>query len=559
MVERNRGRKVILLGLDGATFDLLGPWMKEGILPNMARLAQEGAWGELASTIPPTTPPAWASCVTGKNPGKHGIFDFRESFFFDPRRPLISLDSIKATRLWHLLGRHGLKSAIVNVPLTYPPEKLDGYMISGLMTPSDESDYAYPPEMKGKLLKAIGDYVVNIDIPKYDVEIYSDALRFFKDIRYSFLKRKEAFFHLLDNEPWDFFMIVFIVMDRIQHLFWKYLDPTTRFYTMKIAPQIRDRVIECYRDVDEMFGELLKKIDSSTLLLVMSDHGFGCTRFWFNANRWAVDLGLLTVRKDISWKKSLFFTLMSWNDSQFVKTIIPSPVQSAIRGKIRAGRSTFVSDVESTIDWEKTRAFFASIPCQGFYVNVKRNGFGIVDPGKEYEDTRSLIREKLYELKDPRSGEKIVDKVYFREEIYQGEQTRLAPDVLFVAKEYSYLGRQLFGSKRAIETSDNLANGFHRSNGILMAKGDIYRTGLRLEGSSIEDITPTILYSLGLPLPDDMDGKILTSLFTEDFAGKTTVQYRPADEFKEREEKQTYSDAEQEKIQARLKALGYIE
>jgi predicted AlkP superfamily phosphohydrolase/phosphomutase len=414
--------------------------------------------------------------------------------------------------------------------------------------------------MKQKLLAAIGNYVVNIDIPKYDVEIYSDAIRFFKDIRYSTKKRTEAFFHLLEHEPWDFFMIVFIVMDRIQHLFWKYLDPTTRFYTMKMAPQIRERIIECYRDVDDMFGELLRKMDSSTLLLVMSDHGFGCTRYWFNANRWLADLGLLSLRGDIGWKKSLFYAAMSLNDSPLVKRIVPRAIQSAIRGRIRSGRSTFVSDVESTIDWAKTKVFFASIPSQGFFINIRRDGFGIVEPAsKEYEDLRNLLRDKLYDLKDPRSKEKIVDHVYFREEIYRGEQTRLAPDVLFVAKDYSYLGRQLFGGKRAIESSDNLANGFHRSNGIFMAKGGIYKTNHQLQGASIEDTTPTVLHSLGLPLPDDMDGKILADLFTTDYLAKNPPQYRPAEEFKEREEKQTYSEAEQEKIQARLKALGYIE
>jgi predicted AlkP superfamily phosphohydrolase/phosphomutase len=140
----NTATKVILLGIDGGTFSLLEPWMDDGTLPNFAKVRAEGAIGPLASTVPPTTPTAWTTCFTGVNPGKHGIYDFRESPLLHPERPLITLSSVKAPRLWHRLNKVGRKTAILNVPITYPPEPLDGCMISGMLTPGPEAEFSYP-------------------------------------------------------------------------------------------------------------------------------------------------------------------------------------------------------------------------------------------------------------------------------------------------------------------------------------------------------------------------------------------------------------------------------
>jgi len=553
-------RRTILLGIDGATFDLLSPWMNEGLLPHLHTLIKEGVSGNLASTIPPTTPPAWASCITGKNPGKHSIFDFRESPFADPTRPLISAASVKGEKLWHLLNQQGKRVGVVNVPITYPPEKVDGFMISCLMTPSQDSPYTYPEELKGKVLKAIGDYVLNIDIPKYDVETKKDALTFLKDIRYSFEKRRDAFFYLMEHETWDFFMIVFIMHDRIQHLFWKYLDRESPLYHSPRATLLRGEIISSYQLLDEMLGALLKKLDDTTDLLVISDHGFGSTKKWFNVNRWLADLGLLKVKPLAQIKRRLFYQAMGVGEHPLVKTLIPELLQSTIRRKIRGSRSTFKADIDQAIDWTHTKAFFASIPCQGIYINSKKEGGeGTVALGKEYEELRNFIRERLLEVTDPATKENIVDKVLYREEVYQGAHTSLAPDILFIAKNYSYLGRQLLGAGEWIIGSENTPNGFHRDNGIFIAHGKHFKRGVNLEGASIMDIAPTILYSLGLPIVEDMDGKVLKEIFTEEFLSSHPIQYRAPSEAEKKTRGETYSAEERKKIEERLRALGYIE
>ncbi len=550
--------RVVLLGLDGATYRLLKPWADDGTLPNFAQLFEEAAWGELASTIPPTTPPAWAACLTGKNPGKHGIFDFRESPLKYPDRPLINLSSMQGRKLWHLFAADGRKSAVVNVPITFPPDDtIDGLMVSGMMTPSNDSDWAYPAAVKSEILKAVGDYVVNIDIPKYDVELWKDANGFLADVEYSFQKRKEAFWYLLESKPWHFFMIVFVNMDRIQHLFWKYLDPEWPLYESKMAKRLRPRIIKSYQMVDEMLGELRRKI-GDTPLIIMSDHGFGATRQWFNVNTWLQRKGYLKVHPKVFRKRQVFMFLMNLNDSPLVKALVPKSIQSAVRGKIRRGRSTFKSDLEAVLDYSGTKAFFASIPSQGIFINVKRDGAGVVEPGAEYDKLRQEIRDGLLEIKDPQTGKPIVDNVYFREELYHGDQAQFAPDIVFVAKNYGCLGRQLIGLSQVIQSSAKTPNGFHRVEGVFMAVGPQFKKGFKMPMAQMPDVAPTILHLTGQPIPDDMDGKVLTDIFQPQFLEANTIKTIKAEELPEIKRKD-FSDEETEEIADRLRSLGYLE
>jgi predicted AlkP superfamily phosphohydrolase/phosphomutase len=552
-------RRMVLLGLDGATFRIIKPWAEAGHLPHFARLFSDSAWGRLASTIPPTTPPAWAACLTGKNPGKHGIFDFRESPLKYPDRPLINLSSMQGRKLWHLFNAAGKKVAIVNVPITYPPEPVDGLMISGMMTPSDDSAYTYPAEVKDELNQVTGHYVVNIDIPKYDVELEADALRFMDDIDNSFQKRKEAFFYLLEAKEWTFFMIVFIIMDRIQHLFWKYMDPQwDKHYNSPLAKKIRPRILASFQMVDEMLGEL-RQILGDTPLMIMSDHGFGSTREWFNVNTWLMKNGYLKVKSDVLLKKQIFSFFMNLNDSQIVKSLVPKNVQSVVRGKIRGTRSTFKSDLEAALDYSGTRAFFASIPSQGIFINVKReNGLGIVEPGAEYDKLRAEIREKLTELRHPKTGQRAIDKVYYREEIYHGDQTRYAADILFVAQNYGCLGRQLLGLSGVFQSSVDTPNGFHRPDGIFYALGPQFKAGHELQGAEIADIAPTVLHLCGQPVPDDMDGALLADAFNPQFLAAHPLQKVSAESFAD-SQRQDFTSQETDEIAKRLRSLGYLE
>jgi len=550
--------RVVLLGLDGATFRLIKPWVEDGTLPNFAQLFDESCHGVLNSCLPPTTPPAWSACLTGKNPGKHGIFDFRESPLKYADRPLVNLSSMQGRKLWHIFAANGRKSAVVNVPITFPPDDtIDGYMISGMMTPSNDSDWAYPADVKDEIIKAVGDYVVNIDIPKYDVELWDDANAFLADVEHSFQKRAEAMFYLLENKPWHFFMIVYVNWDRIQHLFWKYLDPEWPLYESKMAKRLRPRIIKSYQMVDEMLGKLRKKI-GETPLVIMSDHGFGATRQWFNVNTWLMQNDWLKVNPEVFRKRKIFMTLMNLNDSPLVKALIPRKIQSAVRGKIRRGRSTFKSDLEAALDYSGTKAFFASIPAQGIFINVKREGAGIVEPGAEYDQLREEIRKGLYEIKDPTDGKPIVDKVFFREELYHGDQAQYAPDIVFQAKNFGCLGRQLIGLKDILQPSDKTPNGFHRIDGIFYAAGPMFKKGYEMQPAEMPDVAPTILHLTGQAIPEDMDGRVLEELFVDGFMKDHPIRKVKVDDLPEIHRKE-FSKEETEELADKLRSLGYLE
>jgi predicted AlkP superfamily phosphohydrolase/phosphomutase len=568
--------RVFLLGLDGATYDLFAPWARKGILPNLKRLMELGTWGDLNSTVPPTTPTAWSACLTGKNPGKHGIFDFRQSPLVDPSRPLISSQTIRGRKLWNLMEECDKKVGFLNVPITYPPLPVNGFMISGLMTPGEDVAFTWPGGLKDELLARFPQYKINLDIAQYDVAVERDALAFLRELSETFEQREQAMFWLLDSQPWDFLMAVFILPDRIQHLFWKYLDPAHPQYDSVMGQRLREPLLDCYRLMDGMLGRLVQRLEKDTTLFMMSDHGFGGTEAWFNVNRWLQDLGLVHLQSGQTWRKRFFYEAMQLDASPLFQKLLPAGLRSAVRSRIRSKRSAFKTDVEATVDMTTTKAFFASVPCQGIYINVKRDragrmpafyGIGVVEPGNEYDELRAYIRKELYALRDPSTGAPVVDRVWYREEMYSGDQTPLAPDILFVARDYAYLGRQLFGSRTVIETSQHMGNGFHRMNGMFLAYGQDIQAGVHIQGADITDITPTVLYSMDLAIPDDMDGRVLTEIWPPErqlLQPIRTVSARDEKDVREPQsndalEETDYTDSESAAVEARLQALGYMD
>ncbi|GAG47485.1 unnamed protein product, partial [marine sediment metagenome] len=226
-------------------------------------------------------------------------------------------------------------------------------------------------------------------------------------------------------------------------------DPDSRFYQASQAPRLRERILSIYQSIDGFVGQVLSRVDAdgATDLLVVSDHGFGSTKSWFNVNRWLEREGHLFLKPLAGLRKRLFYEVMKVNDSSLVKAVLPDSLGGAIRGRVRSGRSVFKTDLDRCIDWRLTRAFFASIPAQGIYINIKRGGVGTVEPGEEHEKVRNKIRHRLLLLTDPRDGKPLVDQVWLREELYHGPKAYLAPDLIFVAREYSVLGRELLGTR----------------------------------------------------------------------------------------------------------------
>jgi len=550
--------RVLLLGLDGATFDLLDSYCERGLTPNFARWRAEGASGILESTNPPTTPPAWSSSVTGKNPGRHGVFDFRESFHLDPLRPMITGRSIRARKIWEILGDKGKRSCIVNFPVSYPPEELEGVMVTGMMTPSDQSDFAYPPGEAARLLSAVPDYEPNVDVPRYDVEQLSSALAFLDDLDKSLDARIAAFWHYYEQEEWDLFFPTFVFHDRLGHLFWKFMQRGEGFDDHPHAATVVPRIEDMYRRFDAMLGRLLDERPDDLLLFMCSDHGFGSTQTFFEVNAWLQSLGLLVLKQLAGFRSKAFYKAMEIGERPGVKSLIPGGLQAAVRERIRKTRNSFKNDLLDAVDWTRTKAFFPSVPLQGITICRKGPGRpGGVASDAEYEAVRGRIRKELEALEGP-DGQTVVDRVWFRDELYDGPFLKWAPDVVFVARNYSCLGRPVLGAKTWFRDSSEGANGFHRMEGIWMAHGAGIAAGASVDGARIIDVTPTLLHALGEPIPDDMDGRVLEGSFQPEWLEAHPVRFCEAADF-QASAAYSHDASETEALTERLRGLGYVD
>jgi len=550
-------KRALLLGLDGATFDLLDAYAQQGLLPGYSRWLSLGAAGVLTSTNPPTTPPAWSSCVTGMNPGRHGVFDFRESFHTDSSRPLITGSSIRARKIWDILGDRGRRSCITNFPVGFPPEPVDGVFVCGMMTPDSASDYAFPEGELARLLDAVPGYVPNVDIPAYDADQLDNALLFMDDLQRSLEARIAAFWHYFEQEDWDFYFPTFVFHDRLGHLFWKFMTGEDGFDKHPHFAVLRPRIEALYLMFDDLLVRLLDERPEDLTLFMCSDHGFGGTRTFFEVNAWLEHIGLLVLKPASRLRSRAFYAAMEFGESEPVRGLLPDAIQSRVRRRIRQGRSSFKEGLLESIDWTKTRAFFPGVPLQGFVLPKasRATPAGFVDEAGRIA-LRDDLRTQLEELTGP-DGKPVVDHVWSREELYAGPYTALAPDLVFVARDYSCLGRPVLGARSWFRDSSGGANGFHRMGGVILALGEGVRAGVRIEDSSIEGITPTVLHAMGEAVPDDMDGGIASALFEPGWWRSHPPRYcDPTDFVAPGAAPQSGDDSG---LKARLQALGYLD
>ena len=525
--------------------------MRDGYLPNLSAMIEEGGHGILQSTMPPFSASAWASFMTGKNPGKHGLFDFRAPVMTNSIRPLTNATSIRSKTLWKIVSDAGKKVSAINVPMTYPPEEVDGFMIGGIMTSVIKDKCFYPPELNQRIVEAVGEYRPEPDWDVYrengakDVG-YDVILRLVKEVTSLSQKRGETALFLLGELDWDLFMIVFTSVDRLQHFAWKYLDPGHHDYESETAEMYRGVLAGYYSCLDDMIGKLSRKAGKDVHTIILSDHGFGPQYKKFYINNWLVEQGFLGLLETKRAWRGLFRRF----DVSRIRKFMPRSLERRIRRNFT---------VFNCIEWSRTRAYAGTSSEQGIFINVKgREPYGIVRPGSEYREVIDEVCERLGQLVDPATGERVVTKVFRRDELYWGPYVEFGPDIVFELKGMSYLTKENIGRHDLFESS-GFESGSHRREGILVMNGPAFKKGLKLPEASILDLTPTMLYLLGLPVDSDMDGKVLTDWFEETFVEKNPVQTRRFDaDSGESGREAVYSDAESEEIESMLKGLGYM-
>jgi len=554
--------RVFVVGLDGATFDLILPWIREGKLPSLSHMMENGVHCELKSTVPIMTPTAWSSFMTGKNPGKHGVVGFfvREKDSYIVK--VVDSTDRSAREIWSILSERGKKVGIVNVPLTYPPKSVNGFMITGMMTPPKSDDFTYPLLLREEVEKVVGGGTLDPLLTSLEREEV-----FISEVLDSTEKLAKISLLLVEEQEPDLFMVVFNGTDYIQHRFWKYIDPKHPRHDAGKSVKYRKMFLQFYQKIDEILGNFLRMVDERTTVIVMSDHGAGPLHKYVHVNSWLMQMGLLKLKKRPITRLKGFLYKIGMNPEKILNTLF-----SIHLGNVRVktdrtderlhsiSNKLFLSF--SDVNWLKTKAY--SIGSGIIYINLKgREPSGTVCPGQEYESLREQISARLYELKDPETGEFVIERVYKKEEIYTGSHVDTLPDIVFIPKPgYTTFEEHEFAA-RSVITQSKIVSGTHKLNGILIMKGGGIRKSATLQDASIMDLAPTILCLLGLPIPTDMDGRVLEEALTSSRLRLNPIRYvKETDDGTRsllKKKNEVYEEEDKEKIESKLRALGYID
>ncbi len=553
------GRKrVFVVGLDGVPFPLVRDWAQAGHLPTFKRLIDEGVAGELASTMPPTSGPSWSSFATGRNPGKTGVYDFLYrrpgTYVFPP----VNAAMRSGKTLWRLLSESGRRVGVVNIPVSYPVEEVNGVLVSGWMTPYFAKDFTHPPELAEEINREVGDYRI------YPAETFSEGRRegFFKACDELLEMLTNTNLHLMQRDDWDFFMAVYFDTDRVLHQVWHYLDPEHPWNDGR-GTDLSEPVVRYFRRLDADLSRILERLDEDTTVIVMSDHGMGRASRFIVLNNMLLRLGYMKLAGDLATQLKAFafrcgMTLRNVHRLVdrlgFAKHAEYKNVY-AMDGVLKRFFLSFLN-----VDWTRTRAYSYGRHYGSIFLNVSgREPQGCVSRGEEYERTRDEIAEAVLSYVDPELGRPLVGKCLKREELYQGEHFDEAPDLILLPADESdiFFGLADFGSNRVWDATYRYS-GMHRDDGMLIARGPDLRRGEPFAGGNITDLAPTVLHLMGEEIPHDMDGRPLLSLMTDEFVAANPVRFSEAGSAEQSRASHDYTPEEEEEIMDRLRDLGYM-
>jgi predicted AlkP superfamily phosphohydrolase/phosphomutase len=569
---KKASNRVMIMGADGATFRLIKPWVEEGKLPHFRAMMEEGVHGLLDPAPNMRSAASWTSYYTGKNPGKHSIFEF---FDYVPEsyaiRFVCGADCAEPS-LWRLLSDVGYSSIAVNVPMTYPAEPIQGIVLAGLEAPGTGSrGFCYPERILKELEEKFEKYIIEPGLTGCNIDNRLDEgiERLFAEIE----QKRKIMFYLIEKKPWDFCTVVFRSLDAAQHNFWKFMDPGHPDHDPGLKDKYGNVIFRVYQKLDEILGELRVCLGPDDYLLVMSDHGFGRKHPASNQlNAWLTSLGYLTFknrRHNSRIKQSLFrafhhtYVLLAGKLPRRYKEVF-ARLLPRVRNRVHT-QLCF-----NGIDWNKTRAYSDTL-FPNIRINLKdREKHGIVNSA-EYDALINEIKGALMACKDKKTGEPIVEQVMLRNDIYQGQHVNKSPDMTIRWREDTEISginidsdsdfSELRGTRPFIPAEDHrVISGDHRRYGILLVQGPGIMKGKMINNAHIMDLAPTTLYLLNTAIPSDMDGKILESAFEKAVLKKKPPKYAARQEKDvSGNEKPTYSPGEEEVVAERLRSLGYLE
>lgn len=498
-------KKAVVIGLDGATFRLLDPLMKEGVMPNLRALASTGVRGILKSTMPPYTAPAWTTFATGVQPGKHGCYDFLLPTDDLEKFDLCNSTRIRTKTLYELLFEKQRKSVLINLPNTYPAQ-LPTPTITSLLTVGDQAVF---PESLKDTYPELHNYRLT---PDESLQLKGKLDEYIDDILDVERGHMQAVKILWENEPWDFFFYLFSSTDWISHAMFDQL--------MKDRPA---KATELFRYIDEQIGWVKDHLPPDTNLYIVSDHGFKVFHKTFYFNKWLEQEGYLTTK---SADATNFHGAISKQDEQrqaiqnkkkLQVNVSKSTMQLLGKSKsVERGARWFYHKIakpflpvkinlDVTIDFSKTRVCFPKgRTMTAMYINDGRKyKNGIVMSDQDYTQLRDEVKTKLQSLRGP-DGQLVTPKVYTKEEIYGDSVPERCPDLFYEFGDYWFVG-QFHSSDLFIDEISNK----HDADGIFIAWGPGVKQQVELPEYSIADVAPTILHDLHESIPIYMDGAVM--------------------------------------------------
>jgi len=529
--------KTFILGLDGATFDQLNPLIDEGFLPNIKEMCDEFTHGSLETVFPPVTAPAWLALATGLNPGKTGVFDYINKSSDNSEAMLpISSTSYKNRALWNYLNKNGYEAAIFNYPTLSPPPRIKGCVVSGMGAQKHKS-LCYPDKLNQEIASITSNYEVRLNLRNRKYK--KDLQLFFNDIYRIIENQSKVLFHLIKNKKWDFFFAVFSFTDWIQHVLWKDIDENHPMYNTKTSPPVHQQYKNLWQKVDQIIGEILSILPAEINFIIVSDHGSGPLDSVFYPNTWLLKEGWLKKKKTLMLKSLIadtFTTLSESYDNKYTNNLT-----HFFKKRILKIKSTM-----DLIDMDNTLAYSPEH-------NTMFGCINLTSKGKAQAGFKDELIKELQSLPEKYSGI-ISVHVLLPEQIYSGPYTNLSPDILFVVNDYHSTVEIPFTKKVfELHPSIDLRTGGHRSNGVFIARGDVFKnTSIN---PSILDIAPTILALYDVEIPEKMDGKVLTECIKPEVVQAMNIRYgKGLDDTDD----QVEDKGDLEEMKDLLKSLGYM-
>ena len=507
-------QKVILLGLDGASYNVIQPWVDEACLPAFARLLREGSHGVLKSTFPPVTVPAWAAMMTGKNPGRLGYHDFSERKDGSYHFGAVNLRWDEIGPAWKIASDHGKQVCVFNVPTTpVPTYPLNSIFVAGPgpLELGLGGRWARPERVQHQLQAVEYDKAMSMPAGLSAPEILAH-LQQQAELQCQLATR------FLAEEPWDLFIFCLFVTDLAEHLCLGTEEQGSPAQSGRAREQGSGgdvgALLRIYQVADKWLGGVLDNLPEGCNLIVVSDHGQAPARWMLDLNSWLKEQGfLLTKQGRRRWlgRRDIYGLISRWGLFPLYKRLTAYETLSRVDVALKK-RIPWERRLLEVTDWPRTQAY--SISNGGIFVNRR----GREPQGCVAEEEYDLLREKLIAalrtMPDPETGKPVIRRSFRREEVYQGEFLEKMPDVI-VDWEEGYSNLVSEGIPRCevfTPPAHRFHGGVHTRDGILIGWGPDIATGKDIGRARIVSVAPTLLYLLGLPVPTGLDGEVLTGL-----------------------------------------------